>query len=231
MSDWSQGLVAWPTSWPWTLFSSTVYVVTEGDAAQGEQVHKIGRTTGRTAGSVLRTCTDVEYPGLHLLCAWIADYASEGGDSGAPVVVETATADEVRSVGIHTGRNLENQSEGVFSSLTDVMLELDGWWCTTIDCAPDPHVLIVSGPDSIPGPPPPEVECTWSASASGGTAPYSYMWSGVASGSGSSIREIVTSSGWLKVTITDYAGHQDTNQRYITVDENASLYENCEEMW
>lgn len=79
--------------------------------------------------------------------------------------------------------------------------------------------------------PPPEVECTWSASASGGTAPYSYMWSGVASGSGSSISEIVTSSGWLKVTITDYAGHQDTNQRYITVDENASLYENCEEMW
>lgn len=58
---------------------------------------------------------------------------------------------------------------------------------------------------------------TWTAEATGGTPPYSYSWSGLLSGSGSSISGTLWSSGDLYLQVTDAAGTQVTAAKYITV--------------
>ena len=59
--------------------------------------------------------------------------------------------------------------------------------------------------------------CTWQAFGSGGTGNYSYQWSGILSGLGSSISGVVSSST-LYVTVTDGSG-QASNQMSVYVDE------------
>jgi hypothetical protein len=59
----------------------------------GMIVHKIGQTTGHTSGLVQYTCLDLvqySYPegfdtGRTLLCQAVAGFATDAGDSGAPV--------------------------------------------------------------------------------------------------------------------------------------------------
>jgi hypothetical protein len=53
---------------------------------------------------------------------------------------------------------------------------------------------------------------TWSASVSGGNAPYSYQWSGLARGTGSSIGTTVYSEGTLTIIVQDATGTQVTAQ-------------------
>lgn len=79
-------------------------VDSKADAFAGQQVEKIGRTTGLTRGSVTQTCVHVNAAGTNItrLCQWLADYTSAAGDSGAPVVaVQTDTIRTLR--GIHWG--------------------------------------------------------------------------------------------------------------------------------
>ncbi|MGH0036367.1 MAG: hypothetical protein ACQGVK_15175 [Myxococcota bacterium] len=52
----------------------------------GEQLHKVGRTTGQTLGEVDETCTAMQTSSSIKLCQYHVDGAwSNGGDSGSPV--------------------------------------------------------------------------------------------------------------------------------------------------
>ena len=162
-----------------------MYVMSEGDAYQGTDVSKVGRTTGRTAGEVLQTCVHVDHDeplDFYLLCAWITDLEVDYGDSGGPVV-EVTSGTQVRNVGLVQGFNPENSSESVYTSVVEWKLALSGSWCTTVYCAPDPGIY-ASGPTLIPEGGGPDVICDWTASTWGGVPPYSITWSGIGSGSG-----------------------------------------------
>ncbi len=99
------------------------------------------------------------------------------------------------AVGMHMGSNPADGTEKVFSMHEEWVDELEadygGTYCVTIYCSPDPSVSI-SGPSILPS----GLLCEWTASASSGVPPYSFSWSGVASGSGSSLDAIINSSGW-----------------------------------
>ena len=136
----------------------------------GESVHKAGRTTGWTSGSISRygvnedaTCpgnpvgaTDNQADGYHLECLSFAEYTSRGGDSGSPVFVladKHSTNDvEVILVGVHYGGN-DVTGTGAFVPIDRVYAEslLKGYdWSTdtqvvrpvpTLD-RPDPNEML-----------------------------------------------------------------------------------------
>lgn len=67
--------------------------------------------------------------------------------------------------------------------------------------------------------------CTWRASASGGTWPYTYSWTPSTGGNGYEwTGSTISSVGFtLKVTVTDANGVKATQSRYITVSTSAPL--------
>lgn len=64
--------------------------------------------------------------------------------------------------------------------------------------------------------------CTWYASGTFGTAPYSYQWSGVASGTGSELTSLINADGNLNLQITDALGRTSTTTRYIYLNQSVS---------
>lgn len=77
-------------------------------AINGETVWKVGQTTGTTKGQVAQSCVDIPpdppFPGV--LCTQQANYASDFGDSGAPIFMPFDAAhpnSTPRIVGIHFG--------------------------------------------------------------------------------------------------------------------------------
>lgn len=62
--------------------------------------------------------------------------------------------------------------------------------------------------------------CTWSGSADG-IAPFTYQWSGVRTGTGSSTTGKVPSSGNLVLTVTDATGRVATRSHYVTLSAGA----------
>lgn len=86
------------------------YRVTSEEApVVGRTVNKVGRTTGRTNGSISETCVSIGVAGtdITLLCQSRAGYASDSGDSGSPVfrVTNSPSTHDVALVGIHWGSN------------------------------------------------------------------------------------------------------------------------------
>lgn len=72
-------------------------------------IYKMGAYSGWTSGTVQSTCVDVDlWPGdIHgnyftLLCQYLGNYTSGGGDSGAPVFTRSGTGD-VYLRGLHIG--------------------------------------------------------------------------------------------------------------------------------
>jgi hypothetical protein len=94
----------------------------EADPLVGQAVTKVGRTTGRTAGTVQQTCVNVNVDGTNItqLCQSISNYANAGGDSGSPVFRIT-TLPSVVLVGINWGGN---GTTSVFSPITNIQQEL-----------------------------------------------------------------------------------------------------------
>ena len=86
---------------------------------------------------------------------------------------------------------------------------------------PPPLSAYIAGPSEVP----PNQSCIWQAIASGGSTPYSYQWSGVLSGSSSSVSGVVYNSGWLYLTVTDAAQNQAGDQLFVNIDEEL---EECE---
>jgi hypothetical protein len=94
-----------------------------GTTEVGDAVNKVGRTTGWTSGQVIGTCADVNVAGetTTLLCQNVVQGASNSGDSGSPVFVNTGT--NARLVGILWGGNAA-AGIFVFSPLENVATEL-----------------------------------------------------------------------------------------------------------
>ena len=63
--------------------------------------------------------------------------------------------------------------------------------------------------------------CTWWASANGGSPPYSFSWSGIANGTGSSVSASSSSfspCGMLYLNVTDAVGGTGSTSISVSVD-------------
>jgi hypothetical protein len=91
-------------------------IVGEGNAVVGQSVTKVGRTTGRTSGTVSQTCVNTNVSGTTItqLCQTFANYGNGGGDSGSPVFRITTLPNVILS-GINWGGN---GTISVFSPIT-----------------------------------------------------------------------------------------------------------------
>ncbi len=118
----SNGRVAFPPVGS-TLADETRVVVGTGDPIVGMAVHKVGRTTGHTTGTVTEVCgnftqlQDNMDTGRTMLCQSRGSYSSSGGDSGSPVF-------EVWPDGTLVARGLHWSKAGAFSPLNEVLREL-----------------------------------------------------------------------------------------------------------
>jgi hypothetical protein len=99
-------------------------ITAEGSASVGQAVHKIGRTTGWTRGSVSNTCVDVNVGGTNItqLCQTFVPAGVGGGDSGSPVF-RRLSGNNVRLVGILWGGSV-NGGIYVFSPISNIEAEL-----------------------------------------------------------------------------------------------------------
>jgi hypothetical protein len=110
------GTIARPPVGSFTWNGVDTFTITaEAAPVVGQSVTKVGRTTGRTSGTVQQTCANFNVAGSNItqLCQSRASFASAGGDSGSPVFRITALPN-VTLVGIHWG------SGGVFSPITGI---------------------------------------------------------------------------------------------------------------
>lgn len=109
----TRGSIARPPSGSTSWNGIDTYTITsESNPVVGQSVTKVGRTTGRTSGSVQQTCVNFNVSGTTItqLCQSQASYSSSGGDSGSPVFRITSGFN-VALVGIHWG------SGGAFSPI------------------------------------------------------------------------------------------------------------------
>jgi hypothetical protein len=114
------------TNWNGT---DTFRVTAAFDTAVGNTVQKVGQTTGRTQGTVVRTCASrtVRDTNITLLCQDLADYTAADGDSGAPVfeVTNSPSTNDVRVVGVHWGGSvIDNRFISTFSGYRFIIPEI-----------------------------------------------------------------------------------------------------------
>jgi hypothetical protein len=112
------GTIARPAVGSFTWNGVDTFTITaEAAPVVGQSVTKVGRTTGRTSGTVQQTCANFNVSGTTItqLCQSRASFASAGGDSGSAVFRITALPN-VTLVGIHWG------SGGVFSPITGIQM-------------------------------------------------------------------------------------------------------------
>lgn len=87
-----------------TVVSGYFTITSDGFGYLGQEVNKVGRTTGWTYGDVTDTCEHWEHPGnVWALCQWEANYGSADGDSGSPVFTWSGTGTNISLVGMHWG--------------------------------------------------------------------------------------------------------------------------------
>lgn len=177
----------------------------------GEWVDKVGVTTGWTAGQVTKTCVTGYLPDITVQCAYGGPYRTNPGDSGSPVF-KWSGGSTVTLAGINSYKDSNNS---YFSPVGGIQHDV-GPLVFFTPSAP-PLSATIGGPNEVPD----DAYCTWQGFGSGGTAPYSYSWSGVLSGSGSTKSGTVASSGWLYLTVTDANSATANAQLYVTVDPQA----------
>jgi len=89
----------------------------------GMTLHKVGRTTGWTSGTVSDTCQNISIgagsPKL-FLCQDFVSYSSSGGDSGSPVF-RVLTGNDIQLIGIHWGRTASNKA--IMSAMVNIEFE------------------------------------------------------------------------------------------------------------
>lgn len=76
-----------------------------------------------------------------------------------------------------------------------------------------PFTVSISGPSVVS---PYDDFCEWSASVSGGEAPFQYQWSGILTGTSSTVSGSVSSPGWLYVDVFSNDGRIRSNSKYVT---------------
>ena len=103
-------------------------ITAEGSFTFGQQVHKIGRTTGWTRGEVRGTCVNTNVDGTNItqLCqGWVSAGAGPG-DSGSPVFRRQGTGSNVTLLGILWGGSIlpDGSSLYIFSPISNIETEL-----------------------------------------------------------------------------------------------------------
>ena len=103
-------------------------ITAEGSASFGQQVHKIGRTTGWTRGDVRGTCVNTNVDGTNItqLCqGWVSAGAGPG-DSGSPVFRRQGTGGDVTLLGILWGGSIlpDGSSLYIYSPISNIETEL-----------------------------------------------------------------------------------------------------------
>jgi hypothetical protein len=143
-----------------------------------------------------------------LFCQVRTDGLSASGDSGSPVFrfVAGAGPNQVALYGMLFAGNPSGPTF-VFSKWVDIVSALG-----SIETHTPPLTAWINGPSFVH---PNSSSCLWNGGASGGSGSYSYQWSGVLSGSGSSITGAVSQSGYLYLTVTS-GGQQIQEEKYIT---------------
>jgi hypothetical protein len=112
------GTVARPAVGSFTWNGVDIFTITgESAPVVGQAITKVGRTTGRTTGTIQQTCANFNVSGSNItqLCQSQGSFASAGGDSGSPIIRITTLPNAVL-VGIHWG------SGGVFSPITGIQM-------------------------------------------------------------------------------------------------------------
>jgi hypothetical protein len=99
-------------------------ITAEGSASVGQTVHKIGRRTGWTRGSVTGTCVNanVFMSNITQLCQTFVSAGVDGGDSGSPVFRRQGSTNNVTLVGILWGGS--GTTVYVFSPISNIEMEL-----------------------------------------------------------------------------------------------------------
>lgn len=100
-----------------------------GTSSVNEVATKVGRTTGLTSGLITHSCVSVQQEGsdIVMLCEHIAEYQSDGGDSGAPVfrVTNSPSTHDVAALGVHWGGGtVDGVDSAVYSDLAGVSSEI-----------------------------------------------------------------------------------------------------------
>ena len=98
-------------------------ITAEGSAIVGNQVNKVGRTTGWTQGNVTNTCVNTGVSGTNIvqLCQTFVSAGVGAGDSGSPVFAITS-GDNVTLVGILWGGS--GSTLYVYSPIANIEQEL-----------------------------------------------------------------------------------------------------------
>jgi hypothetical protein len=74
-----------------------------------------------------------------------------------------------------------------------------------------PFSVLIEGPHTAT----PDCSCTWSANVTGGTPPYTYQWSGQATGFDQTVTASPTSGGDLYLNVYDSAGRYASSTYYV----------------
>jgi hypothetical protein len=213
-----------------TTYTDLVTVTDVYGPEVGRSVQKVGPVTGRTSGTVTNACASESVPGtpFYIICQGVATYGSSLNDSGSPVF-EAFGDGTAWAVGIHHG------SSGRFSRMYAALDEM-----YTDSAALGYLIPTTTVPDPPPPPPPPPIAtiigptqvlenatCTWSATISGGTGPFSYYWTfeGAEIGTQSAQSSVTTSlpqSGALRLQVWDAYGSWDDHTRFVQISEFAA---------
>lgn len=119
----SLGIIARPPSGNTTWNGVDIFTITAtGDPAVGQAAAKVGRTTGRTDGSVQSVCVNTNVGGTDItqLCQTIATFGSGAGDSGS-AVFQITSGNNVTLRGLFWG---SNGTTAAFSPFSAVQNEL-----------------------------------------------------------------------------------------------------------
>jgi len=212
--------------------NAPVYLTTP---VEGDWLRMVGRTSGLQWGELIEDDADVDDQvagdGYTWLGLMYGDYASDYGDSGAPVYAWFAPLKfhVVLAAGIHKGELPGDTA--VFSSIYTAIDEFEsdlggGSFCVQVEdpCTPPPFISVtISGPTQIPSSG--AEACAWNAQVSNSTGSVSYEWAWDYSVVGTDSYYVPNgpSEGghWLSVTVDDDLA-SDTDGVYVEVDDQYS---------
>jgi hypothetical protein len=183
---------------------------------QNETLNKVGRTSGWTRGNVEDTCDDFKsgIPGADdpwvKQCSDRVDFAMDPGDSGSPVfsVLSNGTV-QLRGIAFAEQTCCVGYYDAWMTDLNQIQKDLG----QLIVHDPGPPVVDIFGPTEVA----PGQYCSWTAQVVNGVPPFSYQWSGIFTGSGSSVAGFAGSGGNLNVQVTDRFGRVTADAIVVVV--------------
>ncbi len=195
-------------------------VGTQSGVPLGTTVEKTGSTTGTTSGQVTDTCHNVNVGGLlYIPCSYQVQARADGGDSGSGVVRWFAPllANNRMGLGIVFANYLPS-GQSPYYYMYSPWDAIEAHLGVALDPSfPSPLIVSIDGPNEVK----PTQLCTWNAQVTNGDAPFSYSWSGILTGTGSSVTGVVGSSGSLMLSVTSSDGQVQFPALAVTVSSSA----------